>query len=115
MRWGFALLLLMLPTAAYADGAVAVGFGRNDTIVTTTAVSKSSLQNAKTRALADCGQRARDCKIVHEFKNTCVATVLFHERQLDIGTGNSAEEAENEALQRCKRTLDGFEYLRILR
>jgi tetratricopeptide (TPR) repeat protein len=102
MRWGVALLVFMLPSIAHADGAVAVGFGVGETLVTTSAISKSSSANARSRALADCGQLGRECKIVHEFKDVCVATILFNDRLLDVGTGTTSEDAEQDALRQCR-------------
>lgn len=102
MFWTVLFFALIFPTLANADGAVAVGFGKDSTLTTTTAVSRTSAANARTRALADCGALAVDCRIVHEFKDTCVATTVFNSRQLDIGTGKTAEEAGNEALRQCR-------------
>jgi tetratricopeptide (TPR) repeat protein len=65
------------------------------------AVSRTSAQNARTRALADCSNQAQQCRIVQDFKNTCVATAIFYDRQLEIGTGSTLQQANDQAMKAC--------------
>jgi tetratricopeptide (TPR) repeat protein len=102
-RWGLALIGFFLLTApAFANGVIVSGFKPDGTSAVTVAVSRSSVQNATTRALADCQKTASACRVVHTFSKSCVATVLFASRQLDIGTGATVAEAQQEAMRICQ-------------
>lgn len=97
------VLALLFSCSALADGAVVQGFKRDGTAYTTTRVSVSSAQNARAAALTDCQQNASQCQVIHEFKNTCVATVLFNDRLVDVGSGETKEAAEADAKEICNQ------------
>lgn len=100
-RWGAILIGLLLSSPAFADGAIVQGYTPQGTAVVTMAVSKSSAKNAETAALANCSKQAKNCGLLTTFKDTCIATTLFDNRYVDIGTGTTEAAAQAEAEKEC--------------
>jgi hypothetical protein len=102
-RWGVALIgFFFLTVPALGNGVIVSGFKADGTTAVTVAVSRSSVKNATARAIADCQKTASACRVLHTFSKSCVATVLFASRQLDIGTGATVEAAQQEAMRICQ-------------
>jgi hypothetical protein len=82
-------------------GAIAHDARRDRSAWGTDAVSR---EQARARALATCGP---DCKVVLEVAGGCGAYATDHDDAIGCGTGPTKDQAEGEAMSRCRARSSG--------
>ena len=66
--------------------------------------NKGTQAEADQAALATCGKRGNNCKIVHRFRDTCAAlAVAAGAQHYEAAAGDSAKQAESNATALCQR------------
>jgi len=94
--------------AVWEDRWVALA---NDTGKAILGISRhaDSLENARNGAIRDCLEKGgTNCKVDISSKNGCVAMVIST-RLLTVGSGASTDDAERQALDRCREGSDRCE------
>lgn len=101
-----ALLVALLCTShAHSEGAIAVG-GSSERQWVGVTVNRSTVQEARERALRNCGEHGSNCRIQTTFHNTCAAVAWGErdgnpERSGYATLGSNIEEARATALSTC--------------
>lgn len=105
---GALLVALLCASQAHAEGAIAVG-GSSERQWVGVTVNKSSVQEARERALESCSQHGSNCRIQTTFHDICAAVAWGErdgspERSGYAKLGSNISEARSAALSYCYST-----------